>query len=500
MDTEPDRTDPPAASNSLRDLSTPDAFASKVASAFRWQASAQALGQVITWLSTLVVIRLLSSEDYGLLAMAGVLTNFFFLVADMGVGAASVQAKDLSDNDLDSLGGLAIVTNVGGFALALPAAPLLANYFREPALVDIVVAQAVAFLFMSLYVLPQSQLIRSMNFRQKAQVDSLGMVASAGAAIAGALLGFGVWALVSANLTLHLVRTIGYRRAANLRIRPRFTGVNARRFLAFGLALTLDRLLFFAFSQSDVILGGRILGSELLGVYTVAMSIAVIPLDKIIPVINQVAFAAYSRIQADTDRVRRSLRQTVRVVSFGAFPVFLGLAAVAPDFVPVVLGDKWSDIILPMQLLSLMLPLKAVASVLPPALYGTGQPFVSVVNLLISLVILVVALLVGAPYGIIGMCLAWVVSYPLIFVVTTARTARAVGSTLQELLGECAFPLAASLVMAGATVGTGILLAALPYPTLRLLAEVLVGIAVYLALVALFNRAVFNEALALARR
>jgi O-antigen/teichoic acid export membrane protein len=476
------------------------AFSRRVVSSLKWQAGAQAIGQVVTWLSTLVVIRLLSSEDYGLLAMAGVLTNFFLLIADMGVGAASVQAAELSDDDLGQLSGLAILTNVGGFLLAVPAAPLVAAYFREPALVEIIVAQSVAFLFMALYLLPQAQLVRAMDFRRKARVDSTAMILSALIAIGGALAGLGVWALVAANIGLHAARTVGYRRAAGLNVAPRFGGGASRRFLAFGLVLTADRLLFFAFSQADVVIGGRVLGPELLGVYTVAMSIAVIPLDKIVPIINQVAFAAYSRIQGEADRVRRSLVQTVRIVSFGAFPIFLGLAVVAPDLVAAVLGTKWESVVVPMQLLSLMLPMKAVASVLPPALYGTGQPMVSVVNLVISLALMLVALLLGVPYGLVGLCLAWVFAYPVIFTITTTRTARAVGASPREVFAACGFPLGAGLLMAAVTfVVAGVLPSAWP-PGLRLPIEVATGVAVYSVTTWMIKRSLIDEALALLRR
>lgn len=476
------------------------AFTRRVVSSLKWQAAAQAIGQGVTWLSTLVVIRLLSSEDYGLLAMAGVLTNFFLLVADMGVGAASVQARELSEDDLGRLSGLAILTNVGGFLLAVPSAPLVAAYFREPALVEIIVAQSVAFLFMALYVLPQSQLVRAMDFKRKARVDSTAMIVSAAIAVGGALAGFGVWALVAANIGMHATRTVGYRRAAGLKVAPRFGGGASRRFLAFGLVLTADRLLFFAFSQADVVIGGRVLGPELLGVFTVAMSIAVIPLDKIVPIINQVAFSAYSRIQGEADRVRRSLVQTVRVVSFGSFPIFLGLAVVAPDLVAAVLGPKWQSVVVPMQLLSLMLPMKAVASVLPPALYGTGQPMVSVVNLVISLVLMLVALLIGVPYGLLGLCLAWVFAYPVIFAITTTRTARAVGASPREVFAECGFPLGAALLMAAVTWGIATMLPATWPAGLRLPIEIGTGVLVYGVTTLAVKRSLIDETLALVRR
>lgn len=466
----------------------------------KWQAGAQAIGQAVTWLSTLVVIRLLSSEAYGLMAMAGVLTSFFLLVADMGIGAATVQASTVSEEDLRQLGGLALLTNSAGFLLAVPSAALVAAYFQEPRLTEIVVAQSVSFLLMALYMLPQAQLVRAMNFRTKARVDTVAMIVSALTAVGSAALGAGVWSLVAASLLLHVTRAVGYRRATPTALSPRFSWTAARRFLAFGAILTVDRLLFFAFSQADVIIGGRVLGPEMLGMYTIAMSLAVIPLDKVIPVINQVSFSAYSRIQAETERVRRNVKLTVRLVALGAFPAFFGLSALAGSLVPAILGDKWLPIVVPMQLLSLMLPLKAVASVLPPALYGTGQPGVGVINLVISLIVLVVALLLGVPYGIVGLSLAWVCAYPIIFLITTTRTARALSIRPSEVFGECVFPFIAAAVMGAAVLALEASLPTAWGPMVRFLIGVLTCAATYGALVLTFKRSLIQEAMGLLRR
>ncbi len=465
----------------------------RIVSSLKWQAAAQAAGQVVTWLSTLVVIRLLAPEDYGLLAMAGVVTNFFLLAADLGVGAASVQALSMSDEDLNRLAGLSIAANAVGFILTMASAPLVSAYFREPELTSIVFAQSVSFLLMALYTLPQAQLMRAMDFRRKAKVDMLASATSAAVALIGAVAGAGVWALVGASIALHIGRTIGYRLAAGLRVVPQFDLGASRRFLAFGLALTADRILFFAFGSADVVIGGRVLGSELLGVYSVAMSIAVIPLDKLVPVINQVSFAAFSRFQDDRERVQRGLLQTVRIVSLGAFPIFIGLAVVAPDLVRTVLSAKWASIVLPLQLLCVMLPLRAVAAVMTPVLFSIGKPGVGVLNRVIALGTIVAALGVGVRFGIVGMCIAWLVAYPAIFAVTTRITARAVGVTPGQIFDQCTFPALATAAMAGLTWLAGAILSPELPPALRLGVQVLVGAGAYLAAVMTLRRGLWTE-------
>ena len=474
------------------------AIGKKVVSAMKWQAAAQGIGQAVTWLSTLVVIRLLSPADYGLLAMAGVLTGFFLLVADMGVGAASVQARTLSSDDLQRLGGLAMLTNGVGFLLCIPAAPLLAAYFGEHRLTEIVLAQSVVFLILALYSIPQAQLMRALDFKRKSRVDAVAMVVSAVGAVGFALAGFGVWAIVIANLLLHSTRAVGYRSAQSA-ILPPTLDRGITRFLRFGALITLDRVLFFLISQADVVIGGRILGSSVLGVYIVAMSVAVIPLDKVVPILTQVSFAAYSRIQVDAARVRRSMLLAVRLVSFAAFPVFFGLAAVAGALVPAVLGHKWLEIVLPLQLISLILPLKAIVSMLPPALFGTGKPEVNVANQTLSLGLLVIALLVGVRHGIVGLSLAWMVVYPVIFAISCVRTARALGMMPRDLFLECWFPAVAAAAMGAVTFLLGGNLPADWSPWYVLIIQVVAGAVLYVAAVAAFRMPLAREALSLLR-
>lgn len=452
-----------------------------------WQAVAQFGGQAIIWLSTLVVIRLLRAEDYGLLAMANVLMGILLLMADMGLGSASVQSRDLSQRDLEGLYGLLLATNGGAFLVTVASAPLVARFYDEPRLVAIIAVLATNFLLLSTYVLPSALIVRSLDFRLKARIDVSAMALSATASLSLALAGWGVWALVAGTVTLHATKALSYNVARPLGLRPRLAVRETWGLATFGALLTLDRLLFYAFGQVDIVVGGRLLGAGAIGLYTVALSLASVPVDKLMPIITQVSFSAYARIQDDMARVRRNVTRAVSLVSLAIFPACLGLAAVAPDFVPLVLGERWSGIVLPMQLLCLILPLKAVGAMLPPALFGIGRPQINIANMGFALVFHSVAVFIGVRYGLIGLCLAWVFGYPVIFAITTARAAGALGLPLRDLANACAAPVGASLAMAAVALGSRVLLADAPWPVGRLVLAVLLGAVTYVAIIARYR-------------
>lgn len=475
-------------------------YSQQVVRSFAWRGVAQLAGQFCTWASTLIVIRLLAPGDYGLMAMASVFIGLFFVFGDLGLGAAVIQAPTLAGDQLSRLFGIILVVNALGCAMMLICAPAIAAFFGEPRLVLIIRILTVNFLLVALYTLPQSQLMRDLEFGLLARVDLTAGLSAAATSLLLAYLGFGVWALVSSTLILHGVKVIGLNLIRPTPLVPVFSLSSLSGLAGFGLLVTLDRLLFFMYGQADVLIGGRFLGKEALGIYAVALSLATIPMEKVLPVITQVSFAAFARIQADVTRVQRNLLRGLRLVSLACFPACLGMAAVAGDLIPVVLGPGWNGMIVPLQILCLVLPFKVIAALFPPALFGVGRPGVNVRNMAISMVAMACAMLVGVQFGVIGLCLAWLIAYPLVFVVIAHNALTPLGVSLRDFLGCVAFPAAGSLAMAVAVTGLHELLGLSGPSPLRLGVLILAGVAIYAALVFSFQRHAVRDLYAVIRR
>ena len=161
-------------------------------SGLRWSATAKFLGQLITWGITIVVIRHLDPEDYGLMAMAHVCIGFLAMISEIGLGAGIVQIKNINNQQLAQIFGLLILVNGGLCVVLFLGAPLLAAYFSEPRLVRIFQMLSVTFIFLSVYIIPKCMLIRNMDFRRKSIVDLIASLASAGITLILALYEYGV--------------------------------------------------------------------------------------------------------------------------------------------------------------------------------------------------------------------------------------------------------------------------------------------------------------------
>jgi O-antigen/teichoic acid export membrane protein len=463
-------------------------FGKKVKKAFLWLGTGTFLGQLISWISTLVVIRLLLPEHYGLMAMAMSFLAFLEMVCDFGIGASIIQAQELTKEKVSQIFGFVVITYSLAAGLSYSAAPLISLFYGEDRLTILIRVLSLNFLLILLYTIPQSILIRHMEFQKKTKVDVASQILSAMVMLILAVNSIGVWSLVFGMLVLHTSKALGYNLYLRGFVPPRFYFGDTKEMIKFGMTISVDRILYYLFNQSDKIIGGKFLGKVSLGFYSIALNLASIPLEKILPIVTQVTFTAYSRIQTDLDRIRRNLLKTIHIVSFFSFPIFFGLVAVAPEGIPLILGPKWGSIVIPFQIICLTLPLKAISPILPPAIFAINRPGVNVVNMLITSLLMGTAFFMGVRFGIMGLCLAWLFVYPLVFFITTLRSLRALGMKTSEFFTRVHKP----FLYSGVMLITIIMLKKLPevnaMPLLLIFSTIILGAAMYIALFCFFSR------------
>ncbi len=311
-------------------------------SGLKWTASSKFVTQAFAWVVTLVVVRLLSPADYGLMAMAAVVIGVSTAIADLGLDSAIVRARSRRTDELAKLAGFVMALNVSiGVLLAL-AAPLVAWVFREPRLVLLTQALSLQFALSALSAVPQALMARDMRFQQRAWIDLAGGLITSATTLAGALLGYGVWALVLGTIAGAAARTT-LLLIFGQSVRPSFRLTGIRQHLRYGGAMTTMRLLSDLTLQSDVLIASRFLPAAAIGAYSVAVHIATLPMQKIMSVVNQVAFPTVARLQDEMARLREGLIASFRVASLVSVPLLWGLCVCAPEFVRVVLGEKWQE-------------------------------------------------------------------------------------------------------------------------------------------------------------
>ncbi|MGZ8359097.1 MAG: lipopolysaccharide biosynthesis protein [Allosphingosinicella sp.] len=473
-------------------------FAEQVKGAVIWRSGSQIAGQLIAWGSTFLVIRMLDPSDYGLVAMTGVVLAFLDLFNGWGFASALVRDDRIDRHRIGQVFGMLLLMNFGLAALQWTAAPYVARYFHQPMVADMLRVQALFFLANPFTALANALLIRRMDFRRQSQVNLLAAVLSACTALGCALAGLGVWTLVAAPFVYWYARAIGYSIAARLWIRPIFHFAGAGEMARYGGAMILVQFCWWVQSQADVFIGGRLLDAHRLGLYTTALFLTQILAAKFVPPLNEVAFAAYSRIQGERDVMQAAFLKTVRLIMVIALPFYFGLAVTAEPLVLTFLGAKWRDAASLVPVLACAMPLMTLQILFAPATNALGRPALAVRIGLIGALLMAVAFIVGIGWGTAGLAWAWLGGMAALLAVTILVSLPAIGVGRRALAAAMAPGLAASLVMAGAVAALDSLLPGLGDGA-RLATLVPFGATLYALLLFLFARPLVDEMLALVR-
>jgi O-antigen/teichoic acid export membrane protein len=422
---------------------------SKVLTSLRWTVGLKFGTQIINWAFTIFVMRILNPGDYGLIAMAAVFIALCQLLNEMGLGAAIVQAKEISDRMLRQVFGLVILLNAILCIALILASPLIAGLYNEPRLIKIVTVLAFQFPLMAIFVIPYSILSRELNFRPVSIVGIIAEVSSGLFTFIAALSGLGVWALVWGALVRIVVRSIGINIASPFLKLPTFDMRGFSGHAKFGGLISMQRVLWYFYSQADIFIVGKLLGKVPLGYYSVAMHLASLPMQKVGEIIHQVGLPAYSRIQDDKEIFVNYALKATRAISVISMPVFFGISSVAAVLVPAVLGSKWIPAIMPLQLLSLIVPLRILSTSLSPAIVGFGRPGVNVKILAFSCIVMPLCFLIGTRWGIIGVSIAWMIGYPIVFMYMIINILPVIGLSLKKFFAVLVDPFIFSSIMYG---------------------------------------------------
>ncbi|MFS2111535.1 lipopolysaccharide biosynthesis protein [Sphingomonas sp. Sphisp140] len=483
-------------------LATPDtqdtSLRQQVRSAVIWRSGTQIFGQLLTWASTFIVIRLLDPSAYGLFAMTQVVLVLLNMLNGYGLASALIQRADAGRHAQRQLFGMLILLNLTLGAVQLLAAPAAAAYYRQPEVADLLRVQALLYIATPFIALPQALLSREMDFRKQALVNFVSALAGAVTALAGALGGMGVWTLVAAPIALFATRAIGMTIAARSYMWPSFDFRGAGDIARYGGVMATGQIFWFAQSQADVFIAGRLFDPHMLGIYTTSLFLTQIFVSKFVPPLNEVAFSAYARLKDDKAAVGAAFTRSAQLVMLVAMPFYLGMAATADPLVAVALGPKWMEAVPVVHWLALAMPMMTLQVLFAPASDACGRPGISAQNSMTGALCLPIAFLIGVHWGVMGLVAAWFAAYPVYLAISTWRTLPVIGVRLGALIEAIAPPVLAAAAMALLVTGLNGLLPALP-PLAHLALLVSAGGLAYAGLLFLFARPMLIESINLIR-
>lgn len=445
-----------------------------------WTGGMRWLSQVVSWAATLVVARLLTPADYGLVGMAIVYSGFVELVNDFGLGAAMVQRRALDQDRIARLGGLAFMLGIALFATSVVLARPIAWFYNEPAVAGIIVLLAVNFILAGIQLTPQSLLIRDLRFRPLAWLRGAETLSMTAATLTLAALGAGYWALAIGLVASKATGTILALVWRRHRIAWPFPLQPIASEITFGWQVMVSSIAWYFYNNADFAIVGRVLGKVVLGAYTIAWSLASVPVERIAALLGDVLRGIFSAVQNDRVALARYFCVVTEGLAILTFPPAVGLALVADDCIRVLLGQKWVAAIEPLQLLAFYAMVRSVSTVFAPILVATGHTRLNLRFNLVAAVVMPALFLLGTRWGMVGVAAAWMVGYTVIAVALFLRQVLLIVNLSHgQYLRALAPALLATTVMAAVVVALREAIPFAPGSPTRLLVEVGGGAASY---------------------
>jgi O-antigen/teichoic acid export membrane protein len=460
----------------------------KLVQGVSWSAGIKGLTQLLSWASTILVARLLSPEDFGLVAMATLYLGLTALVTEFGLGTAIVALRDLSEELLAQLHAVALLVGFTAFVFSCAVAYPLSRFFDAPELASVVVVLSCSLVLDSLRTVPTALLARGLQFKYLAVLEALRALVAVAVTVSLAAFGAKYWSLVFGNVLAALITTLLLLRLRWQRFaRPRVRTLKST--VTFSSQLLLGQLAWYGYANADFLIAGRVLGKIALGEYTLAWTMSSTPAEKITAIFARVIPSMFGAVKHEPKALRRYFLLFTEGLAILTIPASVGLALVAPEFVLLAFGQKWSAAILPLRLLCCYVPIHVLSMLIAPALHVKGQATYLMRMGFCWLAVLPPAFYVsGVRWGTVGIAAVWIVVYPLILLPVYARAFKALGIRMTEYLLSLRATLGSTAIMAVVVLTVRALLPANWPLALQFGIQVAFGAVTYAAAALLFHR------------
>ena len=429
----------------------------------------------LNMVSTIVLARILVPADYGLVAMVTTLVNFASLFKDLGLSMAVVQNKEVTHEQVSTLFWINFALSVLLTLLFCAIAPLISLFYHEPRLIMITLALSCTFVFSGLIIQHQALLRRQMKFMTLGLIDIGSRTVGVVSAIVLALMGAKYWALVA--LTCFSVIANSALIWCFCRWLPGLPrrGTGVRSMLKFGGHLTGFNIINYFTRNLDNILLGRFWGANVLGLYSKAYSIMMLPIAQIRVPLQTVALPALSCVQDDPEQYRRYYLKLIKMVAFLSMPLMVFLFVSAKEVILLFLGPNWSGAVNIFKVLCIVAFLQPVSSTRGLVLVSLGHSKKYLIWGMFNGITTVLSFLIGIKWSAMGVSISYTAANYLTFLPSLWYVVKDTPIKMRDFFISISGPCVASLVM-----GTILMLAHNYFYELTLYFLFLIGVIVYL--------------------
>lgn len=428
----------------------------KAVGGVKWTAVSAITAALTQLLLISILARLLSKSDFGLIAISSFIIGFTQIFLDMGISNAIIHKQDVTENQLNSLYWLNILSGVLIFLILFSFSGFVAYVYDEPILRNIVNLSALSFLIQPIGAQFDVLLRKELKFKSLAIRDILSKIVILLSGSAFGFLGYGVYSLVYSNIIGIVISTLLVLIIGLKEHKPRFhfSYSDVQPFLSFGMFQMGEKVMNYFNSQIDNIIIGKFLGMDALGTYNIAKNLVMRPAQIINPIITKVTFPVMAKIQSDIPKLRGVYLKSLRLMSSVNFPIFMFMTFFSNEIVDVMFGDKWKQAGPVLAILAFYSLVRSTGNPVGSLQLARGRADWGFYWNLVLLIFVPVTIYVGSGYGVLGVCYAFLLLQLLLFPIGWKfMIVRLCEANFKEYLVAFAIPFGTAVAAAMLTYG-----------------------------------------------
>ncbi len=392
----------------------------------------------LQFITNLILARLLTPEDFGLLGMMMVFVALSLTFIDGGFGSALIQKKEPTKSDYSTVFIINIILSVLLYFLLYIFADSIASFYEQPQLSELFKVLGIILLIDSLGIVQNNILIKEINFKKIARIKITAAFVSCLVAILFAYKGFGVWSLIIQYVLNSTVRSLLLWISTNWRPTIYFSKSSFKELFGFGSKILTARFISELYIHMQALVIGKVFTSADLGFYTQAKQLQQIPVQSLSTIVNNVTFPVYSGLQDDIEKLRKGVRKSLKTVVFINFPLMVLLTVIAKPLFVFLYTEKWLPSVPYFQILCLGFGmLLIVHSVNLSVIKSVGRSDwvlkLEIVKKIIGIILIVLGI---KYYGIIGILIALSVNSYLEFFLNGHYTSKAINYSIKMQLKD----------------------------------------------------------------
>ena len=324
---------------------------------FGWNFLDNILNRGISFVVGIVLARLLSPSEYGLIGIIMIFIAIFNSIVDSGLGSALIRKNDCTEEDYDTVFHSNLFLSIIMSLLFFLCAPLIADFFNEPQLKPLAQVMSCTLIINALSIIQNTLLLKQLDFKGKMVISMISSLASGAAGIAMAYSGYGVWSLVGQQISRQVLYTTLLWLHNRWIPRLRFSKSSFHELFGFGWKLLVSGLIDTVWKEIYQVVIGKFYTPATLGLYSRAHQFSTIFSSNLTSVVQSVSFPALSKVQDDPEKLKRGFRKVNKTSMLISFAMMFGMMAVAEPMVKVLIGDKWLPCVPFLQIICLQMVL-----------------------------------------------------------------------------------------------------------------------------------------------